>query len=304
MIDYPSLRAVAMVAQTGSFERAAAALNVTPSAVSQRVRNLEERLGVTLIVRGAPCTATEKGEQLCRHLERVGLLERELFAQLPGLAESEDSRQPVTIHVATNADSLATWFIRAVADFARQSGCLFGIAVDDQDHTADWLRRGRVLAAVTAMGRAVAGCRMTPLGALRYRATASPDFMARYFPDGVMAASLAHAPALTFNQKDSLQHRWIQQVLGHDVAYPTHWLPSAQSFVDAGLAGLGWGMNPASLVEDHLATGRLVELVPDTPMDVALFWQINRLAADQLAALTKDVIAVARQELLPPPVTP
>jgi LysR family transcriptional regulator (chromosome initiation inhibitor) len=40
MIDYPAAQAVALVVQTGSFERASAALHVTPSAVSQRVKQL------------------------------------------------------------------------------------------------------------------------------------------------------------------------------------------------------------------------------------------------------------------------
>ena len=44
MLDYPALRAVAAVVQTGGFEKAARVLNVTPSAVSQRVKQLEERL--------------------------------------------------------------------------------------------------------------------------------------------------------------------------------------------------------------------------------------------------------------------
>ncbi|SPZ33728.1 chromosome replication initiation inhibitor protein [Agrobacterium tumefaciens] len=61
MLDYPAMRAVALVAQTGSFEKAAQVLCVTPSAVSQRIKQLEERLGVVLIVRGNPCVATEKG---------------------------------------------------------------------------------------------------------------------------------------------------------------------------------------------------------------------------------------------------
>ncbi|MGO8655504.1 LysR family transcriptional regulator, partial [Rhizobium ruizarguesonis] len=34
MLDYPALRAVATIVQTGSFERAATVLNVTPSAIS------------------------------------------------------------------------------------------------------------------------------------------------------------------------------------------------------------------------------------------------------------------------------
>lgn len=83
MIDYSALKAVAMVVQTGTFEKAARALNVTPSAISQRVKHLEERLGVVLIERGSPCTATEKGDWLCRHIEQVGMLERELWRNYP-----------------------------------------------------------------------------------------------------------------------------------------------------------------------------------------------------------------------------
>src|SRR6202011_3835555 len=75
MLDYASLAAVATIVREGSFERAARALNVTPSAISQRVKQLEERLGCVLIVRGQPCTATETGRRLCRHVENVGMLE-------------------------------------------------------------------------------------------------------------------------------------------------------------------------------------------------------------------------------------
>src|SRR5882724_1606495 len=100
MLDYASLSAVAMVVRTGSFERAARALNVTPSAISQRVRQLEERLGVVLVDRGTPCTATERGEWLCRHMEHVGMLEQELLEQMPGLVDPSTPNQRVTLNVA------------------------------------------------------------------------------------------------------------------------------------------------------------------------------------------------------------
>ncbi|MEI8171784.1 MAG: LysR family transcriptional regulator, partial [Rhodoferax sp.] len=45
MLDYASLSALTAVVREGSFERAARALHVTPSAVSQRIRLLEERIG-------------------------------------------------------------------------------------------------------------------------------------------------------------------------------------------------------------------------------------------------------------------
>jgi LysR family transcriptional regulator (chromosome initiation inhibitor) len=296
MIDYPAAQAVAMVVQTGSFERAARALNVTPSAVSQRVKQLEERLGVVLIARGAPCVATETGAWLCRHIEHVGMLESELLQHLPGLGGLAEGR--ATISIAANADSVGTWFLGAIAPFARDSAHLLNIEIDDEGHTAEWLERGRVLAAVTAFGEPVRGCRVTPLGALRYQATASPDFVRRHFSEGVTAAALGAAPALTFNHKDRLQQRWVLQVAGEAVAFPTHWLPSTQGFVDACVNGIGWALNPVSLVTGHLAAGRLVEIVPGATLDVPLYWQVSRFAADRLPELTRSVVAAARRDLV------
>ena len=54
MLDYAALAALAAVIREGSFEKAAAALHVTPSAVSQRIRALEERVGCALVVRSQP----------------------------------------------------------------------------------------------------------------------------------------------------------------------------------------------------------------------------------------------------------
>lgn len=298
MIDYPALRAVVAIVQTGSFEKAAGLLNVTPSAISQRVKQLEERLGVVLIARGNPCIATEKGEWLCRHMENVGMLEAELFEHLPALIDPGRPEQRVTLHIATNADSLGTWFLKAMTNFSQRSPYLLNIATDDQDHTAEWLRRGRVIAAVTSLDRPVQGCHRIFLGKLRYHATANPEFFARHFQKGVTAQTIGNAPALIFNQKDTLQNQWIQQSLGNRVQTPTHWLPSTQGFVEACLSGMAWGMNPALIVREHLESGRLIELLPDHPLDLPLYWQINRLAADRLADLTQEVVSIAKHHLL------
>jgi LysR family transcriptional regulator (chromosome initiation inhibitor) len=287
MLDYALLSALAAVIRTGSFERAAQQLHVTPSAVSQRVKLLEEKLGTVLVVRGTPCTGTPGGQRLCQHVEQVALLESELRHELPGI---RDAGPQVTVRIAVNADSLATWFVAAMA---QTQDCLFDLVIDDQEHSADWLRRGEVLAAVTSGAKPVQGCDSTPLGALRYIATASPEFVSRHFADGVHDASLARAPRLTFNTKDSLQTQWIRQAFGTDIASPTHWLPSSQSFIDAALVGLGWGMNPEMLVAEHLRNGRLVALIQDQPLDVPLFWQRSRIASSRLGDITRAVLRTA-----------
>jgi LysR family transcriptional regulator, chromosome initiation inhibitor len=295
MPDPAQLAALAAVHRRGSFDGASADLNVTPSAISQRIKALEEAAGTLLIRRGQPCTATSAGLRLIRHHDEITLLERQLAGDLPGLAAG-----PATLRIAVNADSLATWLIPA---FAATPDVLFDLVIDDQDVSQDWLKRGEVSGAITAHPGPLQGCDTIALGALRYRTTASPAYMAHWFADGVTAGSIARAPAITFSQKDRLQDIWVQQHLqetGHRAGFPSHHMASSQAFVDACLAGLGWGMNPEPLIAAHLAAGHLVELLPDTSLDVALHWQFTRLSAPALAPLTRALRHAASQVLIPP----
>ena len=297
MLDYAALSALAAVVREGSFDRAARALNVTPSAISQRIRLLEERLGCALVVREQPCRPTDTGRRLCQHVDRVRLLEQELEGAVPALAPEGMARVPLT--VAVNADSLATWFAPAVAAFAADAPVLMEIAVDDQDHTAQWLRSGAVLAAVTGSSRPAAGCNIRLLGVMRYVAAATPDFMRRHFAEGVGAGTLARAPSLVFNAKDELQVQWSRRLCHRHVELPRHTLPSSQAFVTATLAGMGWGLHPEALIASHLKDGSLAELVPNTPLDIPLHWQQARAASALLDGLTRHVVGAARDALLP-----
>ena len=286
MLDYPQLQALSAVHRRGSFDLAAASLGITPSAVSQRIKALEDRIGALLIQRGQPCTATETGLRLIHHFDAVMLMEVAL--PLPDPA-------PAAVRIAVNADSLATWVIPALSACP---GMLFDIVIDDQDVSQDWLRRGEVAGAITSHPGPLQGCDTVPLGCLRYHATASPNFVARWLADGVTPAALTRAPALTFSDKDRLQSDWLATHLGPGIAYPTHRLASSQGFVDAALAGLGWGMNPAPLVAGYLAAGRLVELIPGTPLDIALHWQFARRTAPALEPLTRALRTAAKRVLL------
>lgn len=284
----------------GGFERAAAVLGITPSAVSQRVRALEERLGAVLVVRGQPPVPTEAGAKLCAHAERVRLLEGELTAVLPvAAAGGARALDRVTLRVAVNADSLRTWFLAAAAQFTERTGALLDLVLEDEGHTADRLRSGEVLAAVTTDSMPIQGCRTVPLGAMRYAAVASPDYLRRHAPTGMDAVALARAPMLRFDRRDGLQARWARDALGASLLdAPVHWVPSTQGFVDGALAGLGWGLNPLMLVQAYLAAGRLVELVPGQRLDVPLHWQHARLGARLLDGLTATVLEAAHASLL------
>lgn len=295
MLDYQALSAVATVVREGSFERAAERLGITPSAVSQRVRALEERLGSILIVRGQPCVATDLGRRLCAHVDQVQLLEADLAPSL-SLATGE-AEAPITLRVAVNSDSIATWFPAAAADFARTTGFLLEFIIEDEALTADRLRSGEVLAAVSADPGTVQGCKTTGLGSLEYLACCSPSFAARYFPEGVTAETLGRAPCLRFERRDELQARWARETHGIELSTSIHWVPSTFGFLNFALEGMAWGMIPVMLARPLIAQGRLVELTPDTPIQVKLFWTVTRLHATALKALTDAVRRAAQSRL-------
>ncbi len=185
----PQLQALATVHRRGSFEVAAAILGLTPSAISQRIKALEDRVGCLLIRRGQPCEATSAGLRLIRHHDEVALLEQALARDLPGPAAG-----PATLRIAVNADSLATWLIPALAAV---DGILFDIVIDDQDHSQDLAAAGRGRRRCDRrMPGPLQGCDTIPLGALRYRATASPAYLARWMPEGPTSKRAGHRARL------------------------------------------------------------------------------------------------------------
>ncbi|MDO5605660.1 MAG: LysR family transcriptional regulator ArgP [Paracoccus sp. (in: a-proteobacteria)] len=289
MIDYPALAALAEIIRRGSFEGAAHALGITQPAVSQRIRGLEARMGQILLDRGPPVTATPAGQRLIAHYDQVRLLE----TGLEGYAAAR--QEPATVRIAVNADSLATW---AMAALPAAPG-LLDLVIDDQDHAEKWLRGGLVVAAITAGRGPVAGCDSHALGAMRYLATASPQFMRQYFPDGLTPEALGRAPALRFNSKDALQDRWAARVTGRPAALPFHLIPDTRSFAQATILGMGWGMNPEALIADDLAAGRLVCMGDEAALMVPLFWQVTRVMAPALAPFSRALRRAGAATLWP-----
>lgn len=293
MFDYLQLQTLGAILRHGSFDGAAAELHVSQSAVSQRLRSLEDRVGQPLVIRGTPCRPTALGQRLARHAEDVGLMEARLTADL-GLDGATDHR----MRIAVNADSLASWIVPALAEarFAMPD-ILYDIVVDDQEHSADWLKRGEVVAALTATPDPPSGCDSLPVGSLRYVATASPAFMKRYFPNGVTGSALSVAPMLTFDAKDRLQLDWLDRNFGPGKSPPTHYLPSTEAFIDAASRGLGWGLNPEPLVRKEILAGRLVPLTTTGRHDTPLYWQVPRRLKDAVGPLTSAIRMTAARYL-------
>ncbi|MCD1143631.1 LysR family transcriptional regulator ArgP [Kocuria sp. LUK] len=297
------LRALTAVVDEESFEAAADLLRISPSAVSQRIKALEASVGQVVVRRGSPCTPTDAGAVLLRTARQVQLLEAEARHAL-GLGAADRTVTPV----AVNADSLATWFAPVLGEAAGWTDTVLDLRVEDQDHSSRLLRGGEVLAAVTSDPAPVGGCRVEPLGAMRYLPVAAPGLLRRWGAGPAAATGGAgldwgRVPVLRFNGKDDLQLRALR-ALGLDRSPPAHTVPSSEAFLAAVRAGLGWGMVPELQLGAELADGSLVLLAEHAPEDVVLHWQTWTLASGRLDRLAAAVRDAARRRLRPAPAVP
>jgi LysR family transcriptional regulator (chromosome initiation inhibitor) len=278
-LDAGQLAALAAVVECGSFDAAAARLHVTPSAVSQRIKALEHRVGQVLVVREKPCVATAAGAPLLRLAAQTALLEAEVLGEM---GEGPDGQKRIAL--AVNADSMSTWFTGV---FTLVPDVLFDIRIEDQDHSTRLLREGVVMGSVTTERRPVPGCRVHSLGAMRYVAVASSAYAERYLSSGFTAQAAGLAPSLAWNRDDALQDRLVRKVFRKDIARPTHYIPTAEGFGAAVRAGLGWGMFPDSLVDASLTP------VSGVYLDVPLFWQCWKLDSAIIDSVTDAVRSAA-----------
>ncbi len=295
MFDYKLLAALAAVIEQGGFERAAQVLGLSQSAISQRIKLLEARVGQPVLVRATPPSPTEVGRQLLNHVQQVRLLERDLQRQVPAL---DVEGMPERLRIALNADSLATWWASAVGTFCAEQRVLTELVVEDQEVGLKRMRAGEVAACLCGSERPVAGARSLPLGAMRYRALASPAFMARHFPQGFEVKRLARTPAIVYGPDDFLQHRYLAS-LGIEDGFLHHLCPSSEGFLRMTEAGLGWGLVPELQAREQLGNGQLVEIYADIPIDVPLYWHHWRNGGHLLAQLTEHLRFTAQHWLVP-----
>ncbi|TDN91975.1 LysR family transcriptional regulator ArgP [Microbacterium sp. BK668] len=284
---------LAAVVDEGSLDAAARRLHVTPSAVSQRIKALEEQLGRVVLVRSKPARPTEAGAAVVRLARQTALLEHDALA---ALGVDDDRGALVAVPLAVNADSLATWFLEPLARLRDRHPVVFELHRDDQDFTAGLLESGAVMGAVTSRATPVAGCRVSPLGVMRYEAVATPGYCERWLGEGATPEALASAPLVDFDRRDDLQSQWLT-AQGVDAASPPRsYVPASNDFATAIKLGLGWGLLPGFQSAAELADGRLVRL-GGPPVDVPLYWQQWNLRSPLLDAVADELVAEGRRVL-------
>lgn len=272
MFDYKLLEALDMVLRCGSFDAAAKRLHLTPSAISQRIRQLEERHGEVLLRRESPLSATPTGEKLLAHVRQVRLLETDLSAQM----DVVDTAAWTSLRVGITADSLAIGLIAALAPSLLSAHLLLECVIDDEAFTLDLLRSGEVIGCISTQPMAVAGCMAIPLGQLAYVGVANPAFSAQYFAAGVNVNSLAAAPAAVYgrtdSRKDSLHRRLLRERFALlEEQYPCHVIPESHALYAAARSGLAYAVVPLAQAQADLAAGNMQEIA-ELAAQVPLYW--------------------------------
>jgi LysR family transcriptional regulator, chromosome initiation inhibitor len=293
MLDRQQLETFATVVQHQHFRKAAKVLNISPGAVSQRIKGLEEAVGALLLVREPAIAPTHAGEVILRHVLALRLLENDTLQFIrPG------QFPPVDVAIAVNADSLATWFEPVSWQLA---GLHIGleIIVDDQDHTRTALARGDVKGCISTHRESFVGFRADYVGGMRYRCVATPEFVRTHMTTGMSLPGILDVPAILFDRKDAIHDEFLFSCFGVDVGrYRKHYFPSPEALLNAILKGLGYGLVPEMQIGPLLRSGTLQDVAPAHSLLLKLYWHHWESEPEPLAKISALIMGHAVESLV------
>lgn len=295
------LRTFATVVEEKTFEEAAPVLRVSASAISQRIKAMEQACGQILLRRSNPVEPTDPGRTVLRLAKQIELLTLESERELTG---GDEARR---LAIASNSDSLATWLLDALASIPREERIYCEVHREDERHSSALLRSGGVMGALTADPQPVQGCSVELLGSTRYVIAASPDFIDWYFPDfldgtrRLTEQQLAQAPVIQFERKDIMLDDMVRVLaeshgLRPQEQAPRVYIPSSTQYYKSIRLGMGWGAVPDLQADEALASGELVTLM-DRPIDIPIYWQRWTIDSPALQTLTEAIRGTAHAKL-------
>lgn len=293
-IDYKLLHALAMVVNEQSFEQAAGVLCISQSAVSQRIKALEEFVAHPVLIRGQPIELTPTGKMLLSHYKKVQQLESELLPQL----RPEDPSERVALNIAVNADSVATWFFSVMTSLLKLYPIELNLLIDNESRTVQKLKSGEAFAAVSAQQQPLPGYQSFELGKMEYYLVATEQFRQRHFADGINAQSLCSAPGVSFDPKDDMHIRFIEEHFGLKAgSYPRHTVRSSEAFVELAKQGVAYTLLPKLQILNELESGELINLLPDKSRTQTLYWHCWVMVKGIYKKVSKQVVEGARMYL-------
>nr|WP_246448251.1 LysR family transcriptional regulator [Roseateles oligotrophus] len=253
------MRIFAAVAQARSYRRAATLLNLSPSAVSQALRRLEQGLGLPLLNRSTRSVAlTAAGERLLvqslpalQQLEQAFASVRELGGELSGSLRLSVPRSAARLLLAP-----------IVARFVRTHPQV-QLELSTQDEMVDIIERG-FDAGVRFAERLPADMVAVPLGAAqRFVVVARPDLLARVGAPQ-LPQDLLGRPCIRQRFASGALFHWEFSSQGQDLTLDVQGpltVDDQSVVLPLALEGLGFAYVYEQAVREHLASGRLQQVL-------------------------------------------
>lgn len=256
------LLAFLAVARERNFTRAAAKLGVSQSALSHTIRGLEERLGLRLLTRTTRSVApTEAGEHLLRS---VGPRLEEIDAELAALSELRE-KPAGTIRITAGEHSAHTILWPALAKLLpRYPDIKIETVIDNgltnivTERYDAGVRLGEQIAKDMIAVRIGPDFRMAVVGAPSYFETRSrpkkPQDLTTHQCINLRLPTYGALYAWEFEKRGrELKVRVEGQLVFNDIALR----------LNAALSGFGLAYLPEDLVQAHVASGRLIQVLSD-----------------------------------------
>ncbi len=299
-IALPELSVFLVVAEKLNFSSAARELGVSTSALSHSIRKLEERIGVQLFIRTTRSVAlTEAGEVLFR---RAAPALSDLEQVVDELKSTRD-KPSGTIRISA-AESAARPLIRhLLPEFIRSYPDIhIEFVVDTRyvDIVSEGFNAGiRLLEDVPLDMIAI------PFGKeMRFAAVASPGYLAKNgrpeSPD-----DLKNHQCIRFRFVSGALYHWDFENHGQSTTFNVQGpmtLGNTNLMVDAALADIGIAWVPDYLIQDHLNSGRLIQLLAEwSPRlsQMCLYYPANRISPPALKAFCDAVRVWGKSQQLP-----
>lgn len=291
-IDYKLVHALDTVINEQSFEKAAEKLNITQSAVSQRVKQLEQFVAAPVLIRSQPLEATPLGQKILSHFRQVRQLEYDLIRDiLP-----DDAPSSIPISIAVNADTLAGWFIPALTPLLKKFPIALNIQVINEANTQELLKKGEVYAAISSEKTSFSGVKVDHIGDIDYILCATNEFKEKYFPDGLTKENLDRAPCIDYDQRDTMHADYLRKYFKiRKALYPCHRIRSSEAVVTMTLASLAYGLLPITQAKEHLESGELIDLAPDKHLLQPLYWHSWLLERGVHKEISNTILAYGKQ---------
>ncbi|MBR0788038.1 LysR family transcriptional regulator [Bradyrhizobium manausense] len=282
MLDFRSIETFLWVVKLGSFRGAAARLNTTQPAISQRIAQLEREMGVKLLNRDHRfASPTPSGRQMMVYAEKLIGLRAAMMAEI---GDRSAMRGVMRLGVAETI--VHTWLPRLVKSVNEiYPNLSLEIEVDITPNLTARLLAQEIELAFVVGPLSASGVHNRMLADYPIGFLASPSLGLGHGP--VTPADLARFPIITFPRKTK-PYEVVREVFDRPELPPIrlHASASLATVIHMAVEGLGIAVIPDAIVENELADGRLQLL--DTDLEIApLTFTASWLASP-------DVVAVQR----------